>query len=119
MVTKNSLICQTAKIFFYCRLLRSHFEALFEHETAIDFQKLYSLKGLFAGNSFHYFIPRNLSKFWKKGLKTKKSENFRILVFWGPFDNLIEHGTAIEFQKVDTFHPFFAVECFHSANIQF
>ena len=36
-----------------------HFEALFEHDTAIDFQNVFSISQLFAVVWFHSFNKRN------------------------------------------------------------
>ena len=70
---KNSLIGQTAKICFFFRLFWGHFEALFEHETAFDFQKIYYFRVcwlLTVFISLNYEVFQNFGKKWVNNVET-------------------------------------------------
>ena len=63
-------MCQAVTFFvnFVFRIFWGHFEAFFEHGTANDFQKIYSLYRLFAVDCFHCCKIQTLRPFQQNSI---------------------------------------------------
>ena len=68
-------------------------------------------------NRQSFRIPRNFDNFCKNFLTMSNCRNFCWL-FWGHFEVLFEHETAIDFRKFYSFKCLFAGNGFHSSNLR-